>query len=66
MVKQFLDRNLAVKLYTDFLNSSKRIKDLLDKNDEENAKILSHTVKEVSELFCNHQQDQEKQQIIWS
>jgi hypothetical protein len=33
MMKQFLDRNLLVKLYTDFLDFSQRIKDLLDKND---------------------------------
>jgi HPt (histidine-containing phosphotransfer) domain-containing protein len=46
-MKQFLDRNLLVKLYTDFSDSSQRIKDLLDKNDEEDAEILAHTVKGV-------------------
>ena len=42
-----LYRNLLVKLYEDFSDSAQRIKDLLDKNDEENAEILAHTVKGV-------------------
>ncbi len=40
-----LYRNLLLKLYEDFSDSTQRIKSLLDKNDEENAEILAHTVK---------------------
>jgi len=42
-----LYRSLLLKLYEDFSDSAQRIKSLLDKNDEENAEILAHTVKGV-------------------
>jgi|GEM_PF-3416095 len=44
---QSLYRNLLIKLYEDFSDSAQRIKSLLEKNDEENAEILAHTVKGV-------------------
>ena len=44
---QSLYRSLLVKLYEDFSDSAQRIKSLLEKNDEENAEILVHTVKGV-------------------
>lgn len=42
-----LYRTLLLKLYEDFSGSAQKIKSLLDKNDEENAEILAHTVKGV-------------------
>lgn len=49
---QSLYRNLLVKLYEDFSDSAQKIKSYLDKNDEENAEILAHSVKGIGANLC--------------